>query len=183
MTACRTQKADPNEKHVRTRLSALIIDVALDVDSSHLADITVDHAIPWYAPSSNVLRYLFLVAISFKQRYIGVLPKPIRIRLSLHQRKPRITVGPVERETKGLPGSKTKRAVTEREVSKARKGYQRPARVDGKTVSLFHITNSPPRKCVPKARLERPAVATIPSLCRSWKAVRAAMAKVKGANP
>jgi len=33
------QKADPNEKHVRTRLSALIIDIAFDVDSSHLADL------------------------------------------------------------------------------------------------------------------------------------------------
>jgi hypothetical protein len=49
MSVCRTQarqNADPNEKHVRTRLSALIIDNTFDVDSSLGGDITVDHAIP-----------------------------------------------------------------------------------------------------------------------------------------
>jgi hypothetical protein len=37
---------------------------------------------------------------------MGVPPKPIRMRLSLHQRKLRITVGLVERETKGLSGQR-----------------------------------------------------------------------------
>jgi hypothetical protein len=40
------QRQIPNDKHVRTRLSALIIDIAFDVDSSHVADIIFDHAVP-----------------------------------------------------------------------------------------------------------------------------------------
>lgn len=40
------QRQIPNDKHVRTRLSALVIDIAFDVDSSHVADIIFDHAIP-----------------------------------------------------------------------------------------------------------------------------------------
>jgi hypothetical protein len=65
------QKADPNEKHVRTRLSALIIDIAFDVDSSHLAD---------YCRSCNPLK------CSLIQRPRISLPRCYFIQAKIHGR-------------------------------------------------------------------------------------------------
>lgn len=62
---------------------------------------------------------------------MGVPPKPIRMRLSLHQRKLRTTVGPVEREIKGLPGQrprgrsqKERSAKREKDISAYESGWK-----------------------------------------------------------
>jgi hypothetical protein len=118
------QKADPDEKHVRTRLSALIIDIAFGVDSSHLADIC------------NPLK------CSFIQRSQISLPHCYSIQAKIHGRATETdsnaavsiskkAVHNSRSSGKGNQrpgGSKTKRAATEREVSKVRKGHQRPRR-------------------------------------------------------